>query len=245
MIEKISTSQSPAYISLTFPSYEALSEEFKSDKRKPRMSPAGTHGVLSGQINIRLSTCLIPEGAVVLKCEYLKGEHKRKGAFTCYRSGRKRAAISFWEASGNSAQSCTSTKIGMSLSRSAVRSASTARQGRKSADDKIEIASRMSLSRQVVTVCPDLGVGNEGAEQAQISSLIADSRKSSFHFIGFAWLSTLSFGQCPRIGYKTFNLPQRLFRNGFPVVVGGKIPVVPIRDQRRTSPGVSRPCFAA
>ena len=97
MIEKISTSQSPAYISLTFPSYEALSEGFKSDKRKPRMSPAGTHGVLSGQINIRLSTCLIPEGAVVLKCEYLKGEHKRKGAFTCYRSGRKRAAISFWE----------------------------------------------------------------------------------------------------------------------------------------------------
>mgnify|MGYP000762438677 FL=1 len=106
------------------------------------MSPAGTHGVLSGQINIRLSTCLIPEGAVVLKCEYLKGEHKRKGAFTCYRSGRKRAAISFWEASGNSAQSCTSTKIGMSLSRSAVRSASTARQGRKSAPRVRTIRSR-------------------------------------------------------------------------------------------------------
>lgn len=56
----------------------------------------------------------------------------------------------------------------------------------ESADDKIESASRFGLSRQVVTVCPDLGVGNEGAEQAQISSLIADSRKSSFRFIGFA-----------------------------------------------------------
>ena len=32
MIEKISTSQFPAYISSTFPSYEALSEGFKSDK---------------------------------------------------------------------------------------------------------------------------------------------------------------------------------------------------------------------
>ena len=70
--------------------------------------------------------------------------------------------------------------------------------------------------------------------RAQTASLIAGSRKSSFRSIGFAPLSTLPFGQppgqCPRIGYETFNLLQGLFRKGFPVVVGGKVPVVPIRE---------------